>query len=195
MPVQYDIATSDKDLEQILRLQEVNHFSSISADEASRDGFVTVKHSIELLRQMNVAAPQILAKDNDHVVGYALVMLKSFQEMIPVLKPMFERLASIDFLDKPITDYLFYVMGQICIAESHRGQGVFDSLYLKHKERNQNAFDLCVTSVSTRNQRSMRAHERVGFKKVNTFRDAYDEWTILVWDWEDGRRSNDHGPQ
>jgi hypothetical protein len=28
----------------------------------------------------------------------------------------------------------------------------------------------------------MRAHERVGFKTVQTFRDATDEWNILVWD-------------
>jgi hypothetical protein len=103
--------------------------------------------------------------------------------LIPVLKPMFNRLSTIEFKGKPVTDYSFYVMGQICVAESHRGFGVFDSLYLKHKERHQINFDLCVTSVSTRNHRSMRAHERVGFKKVNTFRDLTDEWSILVWDW------------
>jgi hypothetical protein len=183
MAVHYGVASSDDDLMQILDLQELNHFTSISSEQAERDGFVTVKHSFELLKQMNAAAPQIIAKDGHHVIGYALVMLKSFAAMIPVLQPMFTRLASIEFKGKAIADYSFYTMGQICIAESHRGQGVFDALYLKHKERNQADFDLCATSVSTRNQRSMRAHERVGFKKVNTFRDATDEWTILVWDW------------
>ena len=72
-------------------------------------------------------------------------------------------------------------MGQICVAENYRGKGVFDSLYQKHKELNGSSYDLCVTSVSTRNKRSMRAHERVGFEIVHTFRDQTDEWNILVW--------------
>jgi len=184
MSIYYGVATSDNELKQILDLQLLNHTMSISTDQAERDGFVTVKHSFELLQQMNNAAPQIIAKADDRVVGYALVMLKSFEDMIPVLKPMFERLSSIPCGKGMITDHSFYIMGQICIAESHRGIGVFDALYLKHRERNQSQFELCVTSVSTRNQRSMRAHERVGFKVVNTFRDATDEWSILVWDWK-----------
>ena len=72
-------------------------------------------------------------------------------------------------------------MGQICVAENYRGKGVFDSLYQKHKELNGSRYDLCVTSVSTRNNRSMRAHERIGFEIVHTFRDQTDEWNILVW--------------
>jgi RimJ/RimL family protein N-acetyltransferase len=72
-------------------------------------------------------------------------------------------------------------MGQICIDADYRGQGVFDALYRKHKEIHRHAYELCVTSVSTRNGRSMRAHERVGFEVVHTFRDQTDEWKILAW--------------
>jgi len=173
-------AASEVDLRQILHLQKINHPSSLSEVQANRDGFVTVVHSLELLTQMNKAAPQVIAKDGDTVVGYALVMLKSFANMIPVLKPMFERLKSIPYGHGKITDHSFYVMGQICVAEQFRGKGVFDSLYRKHKELHHQQYELCVTSVSTRNKRSMRAHERVGFITVNTFRDATDEWNILV---------------
>ena len=138
-------------------------------------------HSLDLLKKMNHAAPQMIAKDGDTVIGYALVMLKSFSDMIPVLQPMFNRLATIHYGGKKVTEYSFYVMGQICVAENYRGKGVFDSLYQKHKELNASSYDLCVTSVSTRNKRSMRAHERVGFETVHTFRDQTDEWNILVW--------------
>ena len=57
---------------------------------------------------------------------------------------------------------------------------MFDALYQKHEEIYGGLFDLCVTSVSTSNMRSMRAHERVGFRIVHTFRDATNEWNILV---------------
>jgi len=181
MSLRYCTATLDEELAQILTLQQANHASSLSEADAARDGFVTVMHSFDLLKKMNQAAPQIIAKDDAAVIGYALVMLRSFSDMIPVLQPMFDRLSNIAFDDKKITDHLFYVMGQICVAEDYRGKGVFDSLYKKHKELNGPKYDLCVTSVSTRNKRSMRAHERVGFETVHTFRDQTDEWNILVW--------------
>jgi hypothetical protein len=181
MGVQYGTVTTDNELHQILTLQRENHASSLSESQANINGFVTVTHSFQLLKDMNEVAPQVIAKDGEKVIGYALVMLRSFAEMIPVLQPMFDRLASIKYGKRCITEHSFYVMGQICIARSYRGSGVFDALYHKHQEIHRDSFDLCVTSVSTRNRRSMRAHERVGFQAVNTFRDATDEWSILVW--------------
>jgi len=126
------------------------------------------------------------------VVGYALVMLRSFADMIPLLQPMFDRLDTSNYGKRCITDHSFYVMGQICIEKSYRGSGVFDALYQKHHEIHRNAFELCVTSVSTSNRRSMRAHERVGFRAVNTFRDATDEWCILVWKLNQAVRNKSH---
>jgi hypothetical protein len=181
MNVSYCTATSDVELNQILNLQRINHASSLSETIERKDGFVTVMHSYQLLKKMNDAAPQIIAKDGENVIGYALVMLRSFVDMIPLLQPMFDRLAVIKFGNRRIIDHSFYIMGQICIDKLYRGTGVFDALYQKHHEIQRNAFELCVTSVSTSNHRSMRAHERVGFQVVDTFRDATDEWSILVW--------------
>jgi hypothetical protein len=178
-------AKTEDELAQILQLQQAYHVSSLSVEDANRDGFVTVMHSMDLLRKMNLAASQVIAKDGAKVIGYALVMLKSFSDMIPVLQPMVNRLSTVTYRGKTVTDYSFYIMGQICVAENYRGKGVFDSLYEKHKELYGSSYDLCVTSVSTRNKRSMSAHERVGFETVLTFRDQTDEWNILVWNLKD----------
>jgi GNAT superfamily N-acetyltransferase len=183
MSIHYGTAATEEDLHQILSLQRANHASTLSHVQADRDGFVTVMHSFELLKQMNDATPQVIAKDGDRVVGYALVMLKSFGNLIPVLQPMVNRLSTIQNGSKKITDCAFYIMGQICVDEAYRGKGIFDLLYSKHKELYQSRFELCVTSVSRRNKRSMRAHERVGFTTVQTFQDLTDEWNILVWQW------------
>jgi ribosomal protein S18 acetylase RimI-like enzyme len=181
MNLVYCTASTQDHLRQILNLQRANHSSTLSGLQTSRDGFVTVMHTLDLLTQMNDAAPQVIATDGDKVVGYAMVMLKSFASMIPILQPMFDRLETIDYFKRKITDHRFYVMGQICVDERYRGKGVFDSLYKKHKELLQNDYELCVTSVSARNPRSMRAHERVGFETLHTFQDTTDEWNILVW--------------
>ena len=173
-------ATTDDELHQILTLQRANHASYISQSQAQSEGFVTVMHSFELLKNMTKAAPQIIAKDGEQVVGYALVMLKSYAELIPVLRPMFAKLDAITYEQRHITERSFYVMGQICIDRLYRGNGVFEALYQKHEEMFGPVFELCVTSVSTSNMRSMRAHERIGFQVVNTFRDTTDEWNVLV---------------
>ena len=182
MPVVFTIATSDDDLIQMLALQRQNLPRNISADTQQSQGFVTVEHTLDLLRQMNDTIPQIIAKDGDTVVGYALVMPQSFSDLIPVLKPMFVMLQTLSWQDKPISDYRFYAMGQICVAETHRGQGVFDGLYAKHKSLLSSDFDLCITEVAVRNTRSMRAHERVGFEILHTYQDATDLWNLVVWD-------------
>ncbi|MEI9809865.1 MAG: hypothetical protein WDO16_19485 [Bacteroidota bacterium] len=85
--------------------------------------------------------------------------------------------------NKPLNSYRFYVMGQICIAKVYRGQGLFEQLYNYHKEIYQPQFDLFVTEISTRNHRSLRAHEKVGFKTIHTHRDNLDEWRVVAWDW------------
>lgn len=183
MPITYTTAQSDEDLRQIMALQRQNLYKNTPATYQQDQGFTTVEHSFEVLKQMNEALPQIIAKDGDTLAGYALVMPRTFGQLVPELVPMFDIVAELDWQGKRIGDYRFYVMGQICVAESHRGQGIFDGLYTAHKEHFSPDFELCVTEVAVRNTRSQRAHERVGFRTIYTYEDYTDVWNVVVWDW------------
>jgi hypothetical protein len=182
--VEIDLAETNKDLEQILSLQNANHIQNLTIEKCASDGFVTVRHDIDLLTAMNNAARQIIAKEQENVVGYALVMLKEFSETVPVLTPMFEMFKHLSYKGKPLDAYSYYIMGQICISAIYRGQGIFEKLYLKHKEIYSGKFDFCLTEVSVRNTRSMRAHKKMGFQVIHTFKDKTDDWNILLWDWQ-----------
>lgn len=171
------------DLEQVLSLQRANLIRGLSTDEWQDQGFVTVEHTLDVLQKMHDLAPSIIIKDNGRVVAYALVMLRECSKLVPVLEPMYANFGKLIWNGKPITDYSFYVMGQICVDKAYRGQGLFDKLYQQHKEVYGNDFDLLVTEIATRNTRSLRAHERVGFKTVNIYKDETDEWAVVVWDW------------
>ena len=181
--IQYTTIASDDDIRQVLALQQANLSTKVSADVAASQGFVTVQHNFELLKKMTVAIPQVIAKDGEQVVGYALVMLPSFQDLIPVLKPMFVLFDSLDFLGKKVSGYRYYVMGQVCVADGYRGAGIFDGMYHHHRTLFQEKFDFVATEIATRNTRSIRAHQRVGFKTIHTFQDETDHWEIVVWDW------------
>jgi GNAT superfamily N-acetyltransferase len=161
---------------QILELQRANLAAQVSPEDATQQGFLTVTHELPLLERMHEVAPSVIAVEGDALAGYALVMPVECRDLIPVLVPMFERLEALG-----VTRY--YVMGQICVARPFRGQGVFDALYRAHRDHLEARYDRCVTEVATRNTRSLRAHARVGFRTLETYRDATDEWSLIAWDW------------
>lgn len=176
--VSVGLVESDRDLEGILALQRASR-------APTQDGFVTVEHTLDILRAMHALAPSVVARDSrGAIVGYAIVMPKEARALLPILDPMFamiERLPAAAVSARP--NARWYVMGQIAVAPAHRGSGVFDALYAEHRARYRERFELVVTEVATRNTRSMRAHQRVGFRTVTTYRDATDEWALIAWDW------------
>ena len=176
-------ASQPEELEQILLLQQKNLARNISRQEAIDQGYVTVIHTPDQLQKMHQLAPAILAKDDEKVVGYALSMPISCSKLIPVLEPMFASFENLDYKTKPLKSFRYYVMGQVCIDKEYRAQGIFDRLYAGHKENYSPQYDCIVTEVATRNTRSLRAHQRVGFSTIHKYRDETDDWEVLVWDW------------
>jgi predicted GNAT superfamily acetyltransferase len=171
-------------LEQIHQLSQLNLKQNISADEQKEEGFVTWLYSIELLSQMHDLAPGIIAKDEERVAAYALTTLRESSSFHPDLKEMFQNLSNVFYQGKPLSSHHFYCMGQICVAKEYRGKGLVKALYQKHKEAYGNEYDFILTEISTRNYRSLKAHQKIGFKTIHTHRDAMDEWNVVVWDWE-----------
>ncbi len=183
MEIQFIAVSNPEEVAQILDLQAKNHVSNVSASVAETQGFVTVKHDPAVLRRMNEAAPSIIAKDGDQVVGYALVMPRSFAAHIPILQPMFDLLDQLTWQGKALRDNpRWFVMGQICVAEGYRGMGVFDGMYQKMREVCRKDYDFVITEIAERNTRSIRAHERVGFESLHTFSDsvAGEDWRVVI---------------
>ena len=175
---------SSGELEEILRLQQQNLLQNIDDVEMQTQGFVTMIHSLDVLQKMHALAPSVIAKDNGKVVGYALVMLRECRELFPPLEPMFNNFDNLEYKEHPLNHYQYYVMGQVCIDKQYRRTGLFDQLYQKHKEIYSGDYDFIMTEVSTRNLRSLRAHERVGFETINTYSDDLDEWAVVLWNWK-----------
>lgn len=183
-PIIYTNSHSEKDLRQILALQQLNLPKNISKAEAREQGFVTVEHNFELLSAMNEAYPHVIAKSGDEVVGYALVMVQEFKNQIPVLIPMFDMFDQLVYNGKAMNKYKYFVMGQVCIAKGFRGQGLFAGMYRKMGEQLRSHFDFVLTEIATRNLPSMRAHAKVGFEVIKIYEAKEEEWAIVLWDFE-----------
>ena len=177
MALKFTRAASEQELHQILALQKQNMASGLSQEEVLQEGFITVGHTFDILKKMNDACPHIIAKDEDRVVGYALVMLRTFRDEIPVLWSMF------DTADTLLPNSSYVAMGQICIAKSHRRQGLFKGMYKYYRQQLQNDFDCLFTKVATANQRSLQAHMAVGFEVLKTEITDGVSWELVNWDW------------
>ena len=176
--ISYKRASNQEELEQIRTLQLQNSSESISSEEKLQEGFVTVQHSVALLEQMNSACAHIIAKEGEKVVGFALVMLSNFRNEIEVLIPMFERIDGLVPKDKT-----YVIMGQVCVDKNYRKQGIFRGLYDFYGTQLQHEFDFLITEVAAINQRSMNAHESIGFKMIDSYEEDGINLNIMLWDW------------
>lgn len=180
----FSLASDNTEVEGILLLQKANLPSNLSAEEINSQGFVTVAHDFDLLQKMNNAAPSVIAKDGDKVVGYAIAMTQAFKDDIPVLVPMFNMIDDLTYEGKKVNEYNYIVCGQVCVAKEYRGQQVFDNLYHAYKKAYANQYDLLITEIASRNSRSLKAHGRVGFDILVSYQAPDGEnWEIVVWDF------------
>ena len=174
---------SISDLHGILALQRQNLTINLQPDEIQSQGFVTVHHSFDQLKQLDDYEKHILAKDGDRVVGYVLAMTEKSKADIAVLIPMFEIFDQIVFKDRKISDFNYLVIGQVCVDKEYRGQGIFDKCYEAYGKHYRGKFDFAITEIAVTNTRSLRAHFRIGFKEIHRYVSGGTDWSIVLWDW------------
>lgn len=179
MNVTYHRASNDKELYEILDLQKQNLKHTLTSESKLKEGFVTVKHSFEVLKRMNDKCAHCIAKDNDKVVGYALCMLNEFRNEVPELVAMFNYMDGI-IESKGLTELNYFIMGQVCVDNSYRGQGIFRGLYSFLNSELKKNFDAVVTEVNTKNRRSSDAHKAVGFELLDTHTDDGEDWELII---------------
>ncbi len=170
--ITYKTASTSKELQQILLLQQANLPQAVSSLEKQTEGFVTVHHDFDILNRMNDACPHIIAKDQEKVVGYALCMHPKFGNEIEVLKPMFSEINKV-FSEK------YIVMGQVCIDKAYRKQGIFRKLYETMKEVVIPEYSTIITEVDTTNIRSLEAHYAIGFKRLSNYKASGRDWKLI----------------
>jgi GNAT superfamily N-acetyltransferase len=180
----YTTAQTNEELKGLLALQRRNHADKLTAAEIKSQGFVTVRHQLTDLQQMNAIEQNVIAKDGTQVIAYAIAMTAASQNQIPILVPMFELFRRINYQNKPVSGYRYMVVGQVCVDKDYRGRGVFDALYAEYKRQFANRYDFAITEIVCSNERSLNAHKRVGFEEIHRYTAPDGEqWSIVVWNW------------
>jgi len=183
--------TEDWEIEGIKTLEEENNLANISKEESAKEGFVTASYSIDLLRRMNEIQPSIIALHGNKVVGYALVTDKELYGQHSLLDSLFDALADMNYQGEKLGESKVVLVGQLCVAKPFRGQGLVPKMYNLFKESLINQYDYCVTDISEANPRSIRAHEKCGFKIIDTLEYEGVKWHIVIWDWINNSKKGD----
>ncbi|GAA3632590.1 GNAT family N-acetyltransferase [Flavivirga jejuensis] len=178
----YKRAETKEELQQILNLQDVNAKPSLSNETLKTEGFVSVKHSFDVLKRMNDACPHVIVTHKGNVIGYALCMLNAFRNDVPALIPMFDYMDRI-IASKNLSNLHYLIMGQICIDKEYRRQGIFKKLYYFFKDELESDFDAVITEVNSKNTRSSEAHRAVGFNLLDAHTEAGEDWELIIWKW------------
>jgi len=181
--IEYSRTKTKQDLWGILALQQENLVQNISVEEKESEGFVMVQHSYEIMESLHSIEPHVIAKDGHLVAAYCLAMTKHSRKDIPMLIPMFEQFDILDFKEKKVSEYNYMSVGQVCVGKHYRGQGIFQQLYETYRDTFREKYEFAITEVSTQNFRSLKAHQKMGFEIIKTFKDEFEEWAIVIWDW------------
>jgi len=175
--------STDEELQQISALNKLNLKKNVSEKEISEEGFVSWEYDLNLLKALHFFSPSIIAKEEDKVIGYSLVAVKETKTVHPELAALLAKIEGLTYDHQLLSAYNYYLMGQVCIDKPYRGHGLFGKMFALHKALHQHEFDFVATTIATQNVRSIKAHEKVGFKIIHEIEDHFGNWVLVIWDW------------
>ena len=176
-------ANNDSDLIGIKNLQQLNLRKNLNESTASAQGFLTAEYTLEYLKEMNDASPSIIAKDGDKVVGYALVATKEVRNGHDLMADLFNVIDTKTYKGQLLKEVNYVVVGQLCVAEAYRGQGLVKRLYDYYRDCLASEYEYLITDVAQANTRSLNAHKKSGFQVIDTLVYGGIGWDIVLWDW------------
>jgi hypothetical protein len=177
------LAATDKELELIAALSSANLSANISAETKAKEGFVSWFYPPDVLKTLQAIAPSVIVMDEDRLAGYAITLTPECLPAYPAAIPTYEHASSLLHNGLPLGGQRFYLMGQICVAEPYRGQGLVNILYAGHRLFYSGKYDLLLTEISISNPRSLKAHQKIGFQVIDTHEDPQGSWDVVLWDW------------
>ena len=94
-----------------------------------------------------------------------------------------QHLSRIEYKGQLIDQLSFCLVGQLCVAQTHTGQGLVQRMYRAYRDQHSAEFDYLVTDVDAQNVRSLKAHLKTGFEVVGSLAHEDARWEVILWDW------------
>jgi ribosomal protein S18 acetylase RimI-like enzyme len=156
------------DLDGIIKLQQAN--------QTSQGGTLSGQLTSNQIEEMMIDMPQIVAVINNEIVGFLLTTSQTVnnKRKVPIVDAMSKSYSG-------SSDS--YIYGPICVNQNQRGRGLAQLMFkeLLRLEPNREG----ILFIKSDNEASLKAHEKMGMKKVSSFHfnDAnFDVFNYLLGD-------------
>lgn len=157
------IATLE-DLPGIVKLQKEN--------QIAQGGSLSAELTKEQIQEMMSDMPQIVAIVDDEVVGF---LLTTSQEV--------NRNRNVAIVDAMFTSYKAnpdsYIYGPVCVSNTQRGKGLAELMFKELLEKQPNREG--VLFIKSDNEASLKAHEKMGIKKVSSFKFNNADFDVFAY--------------
>lgn len=174
----------EEDLADILRLQQENLGQNISEAEKEKQGFVSLETPEKLLREILDQEGITVARINGKVVGYLMPMSVEQCKQALLLHPFIEKFETVKFENKPLNEYRYCILGQVCVDKQYRGKGILEKLYEELKSRLAKKYDIGISEIGANNPRSLHVHlDKLGFKITEQYTAQGKDWYIVTLDF------------
>jgi predicted GNAT superfamily acetyltransferase len=178
--VQYRRAVS-ADYEQILQLQSANYIANLTEEER-QSGFLSAQFSLEQTAQIAEDLGITIAVLDHRVTGFLCAFRNGFPSGSPVIAEMLRSYPLFRFEDRPLSSFVGYVYGPVCIAREYRGRGLLRGLYEAQKNDLAGRFEIGVAFVSHSNPHSLYAHVNgLGMMEVGDFQVLANRYVALAF--------------
>ncbi len=181
--IEYRLA-QEEDLPQVLALQEENHHSRVDAEAQIREGYVSLKMSLEFLERVRNGEGFFVAMHVNQVIGYEIPLTQEHCQEFSMLDAFVERIDHNDVDGTPLRQLKWIHEGQICLKSEWKGTGVAKELHKKFTKHLQDkGHEILLSGVSESNPRSVKFHvEKAGFKILETCSVEGDNWHVICQD-------------
>lgn len=173
---------SESDIIPILTIQSSNLRDHLNPEQR-KDGYLSIAFSENEFRSFHRDIGVVVAKLQDQVVGYCCISSAKFNARFPVLDQIVANLSGylIPDHDRRPEEAMTCLHGPVCIAKSFRGRGVLPHLFTHGIQLAKDAgYSFCFSFISSENQRSLRAHLKLPFRKVGTVAHQNSEYIVIA---------------
>ena len=177
------LVETEQELVGLKQLQTNNLRRIIGEEEAMKEGFVTSEYNLSLLQKMHHIHPSIIVEEGEEVVGYTIVTNKAVLGDHVEIDHLFNTLDATQYNGVFLKESNYILIGQVCVAKSHRGQGWVPQMYEYYKQLHAKDYSFLVTDISQANKRSVRMHNKIGFETIGVIEQVGTGWDIVLWDW------------
>ena len=169
------------DYQQILQLQSANFIANLTEAER-KSGFLSAQFSLAQTAQIAEDLGITVAVLDDRMAGFLCAFRNEFPSGSPVIAEMLRSYPLFRFEDRPLSSFVSYIYGPVCIAREYRGGGLLRGLYQAQKKDLAGRFEIGVAFVSRSNAHSLRAHVNgLGMAEVGDFEVAVNRYVALAF--------------